>query len=117
MDGESKNYVQSTFNRRTFRTSYVYWIYQKNISMQGYLKNNLLEPNSLYARHNELVKEIIYRGMNHKSDLDNLNLLIYFNKTDYKITINRNDSLNELLFRCKKCGEKFEKNYRHISNI
>jgi hypothetical protein len=45
---------------------------KKNISMQGYLKNNLLEPNSLYARHNELVKEIIYRGMNHKSDLDSL---------------------------------------------
>lgn len=36
-------------------------------SIDGYLKNGLLEPNKIRERHNELKNEMTERGMNHDS--------------------------------------------------
>ena len=41
----------------------------KGISIQGYLDDGLVEVDLLWARHDELAKEIERRGYNHKSPL------------------------------------------------
>ncbi len=41
----------------------------KGLDMSGYLKLNLLEPASLFKRHDELVDEMGKRGYNHRSPL------------------------------------------------
>ena len=77
----------------------------KGTSIQGYLDNNLLEPEFLVGRHTELVNEMIKRGMNHQSNLPILNI---DNLTDLQrtTTIDRERSLNDLLTRCPLCKEK-----------
>ena len=43
---------------------------KRNISINGYINNDLLEPISIYNRHEELVREMKRRGYNHNSDLN-----------------------------------------------
>jgi len=74
----------------------------KRKSLKGYVDNGLIELRSLQQRHEELVKEMIKRNINHKSilkpyDLTYLPLYII----DFKI--NKVQSYNELKRRCKKC--------------
>ena len=77
----------------------------KGISIQGYLDNNLLEPEQLVLRHWELLKEMISRGMKHKSPLPNIQ---YWRMTDLQrsITIDKESALMDLLSRCPKCKER-----------
>jgi len=42
---------------------------KKGISIEGYVKNNLLEPLSLIRRHDELVKEMERRKMKHNTPI------------------------------------------------
>jgi hypothetical protein len=74
----------------------------RNISIKGYLEKGLLEPNTLYMRHAELVKEMIERGMNHKSILPKINI------PNIKGKININCNIENLKNRCNKCKEKIE---------
>jgi len=46
----------------------------KQKSLNGYIKNNLLEPTSLIMRHEELITEMMNRNMNHKSALPDFDL-------------------------------------------
>lgn len=80
----------------------------KGISVAGYLRDNLLEPESLYTRHAELVKEMESRGYNHKSPLpDHIPLA-----PDASIVkINKYASLVDLLIRCPECRSRFESIY------
>jgi len=77
----------------------------KRKSINGYIYNNLIEPKSIISRHNELVLEMNYRGINHKSDilydLDELLSYLPDNIKNYKIDTFK--SYNELLSRCSKC--------------
>lgn len=83
---------------------------RKKIKMDGYIKNNLLEPRYLQENHDKLAKEMVKRGYNHKSDIEvkeeDINHLSEQNK-NYKI--NKEISLNTLLSRCPECKERFEK--------
>jgi hypothetical protein len=83
---------------------------RKKIKMDGYIRNNLLEPNFLQENHDQLEAELIRRGYNHKSKLEvkeeDLNYLSEQNK-NYEI--NKDLSLNALLSRCSECKERYEK--------
>src|SRR3990167_4118396 len=73
----------------------------RKISLFGYLQNNLLEPSSLEKRHDELVKEMLRRGYNHKSpfkrcNTSHLGINLYHQ-------IDKEASLKDLILRCKEC--------------
>lgn len=59
----------------------------KGRDIEGYVKNNLIEPSKLYQRHQELVNEMKRRGMNHKSELNLIeegNVHVNFKKYYYQ---------------------------------
>ena len=70
----------------------------KNKSIQGYVDNNLFEPESLQSRHDILADEITNRGFKHNSNLSVHTTL------SHKIAKYR--ALRELLIRCNKCKQK-----------
>ncbi len=80
----------------------------KGIKVNGYIKNNLLEPLKLRQRHDELVEEIKDRGYNHKSSLPEIHLA---NLTSNQIVhiIDKESSLKDLISRCTECRERFER--------
>lgn len=81
---------------------------KRKLSMDGYIKNNLLEVRSIKKRHDILVKEMERRGYNHKSPL-------LFSEADYSYLddrtistrVNTESSLHELLRRCPECRKRF----------
>lgn len=75
---------------------------RKGISVEGFLAKGLLEPASVYARHEDLVDEMTRRGYEHKSPLPagELHRLTY---EQYWVKIDRQTSLAELHRRCPEC--------------
>jgi hypothetical protein len=61
-----------------------------------------IEPSSMKSRHDDLAKEMIKRGMNHKSPYDQPNLDSY---EDYVINakVDLSLSLEDLHQRCEAC--------------
>lgn len=74
----------------------------KGKNINGYVDKNCLEFNSLHIRHDELAKEMELRGMQHKSLLPKVDIVV--NQKIKLSTVNKQESLNQLLCRCKKCG-------------
>ena len=74
----------------------------KKKSLDGYIKNNLLEPKSLISRHGELVAEMLNRNMNHKSELPNFDL-DYLSDNIKNHKIDSKKSLADLVNRCPTC--------------
>jgi hypothetical protein len=70
-------------------------------SIKGFLKNNLLQIDEIYNRHEELVKEMLSRGYNHKSELEKIDLSYY--KEFFHIKINKTLSILDLKSRCNEC--------------
>jgi ABC-type phosphate transport system auxiliary subunit len=71
-------------------------------SVKGYLEKGLLEVQSLYARHEELVEEMKRRGYMHCSDMDEKR-----RKTEERGQVDRKKSLEELLKRCSRCERRY----------
>ncbi len=71
-------------------------------SVKGYLKKGLLEVQSLYARHEELVEEMKRRGYRHCSDMDEK-----WRTTEEREQVDRKKSLEELLKRCSRCERRY----------
>ena len=69
---------------------------QKGISVQGYIDNQLVELEHIRERHEQLVKEMLHRGYNHKSPLP-----------DYPEVsggvVDRVENLRDLAERCPDC--------------
>lgn len=84
-------------------------VLRKKGKIDGYIKNNCLEPLSIRMRHEELVNEMKYRGYNHNSKLG-LFSLFYLSEENKCFQINKLNSLKELFKRCSKC----RKNYKQI---
>lgn len=78
----------------------------KNKKLDGYIKNNLIQPMSIIKRHNDLVSEMLLRKFNHKSVLPNFNLDNYTDSIKYA-QIDEETSLNDLLSRCEKCNKRY----------
>jgi len=66
-------------------------------SLKGYITNGLVELENIKTRHDELAKEMIERGYNHKSPLEE-NWEI---KKGGKVDIEKN--IEVLKGRCKEC--------------
>jgi hypothetical protein len=71
-------------------------------SVKGYLEKGLLEVQSLYARHEELVEEMKRRGYKHCSDVDNK-----WRTAEERGQVDRKKSREELLKRCSRCENKY----------
>lgn len=70
---------------------------KNDISIQGYVEKGLVNPRLITERHTVLAKEMVKRGMNHKSPLE-------FNSgqlPENMIAIKKNE--RELRKRCKNC--------------
>jgi hypothetical protein len=83
-------------------------------SIDGFILNGLIEPKSIVSRHEELVKEMIRRDINHKSGIVEkvLGILVekYPKYKDFSLTKEQKSrSLEDLLKRCTKCQELFKK--------
>jgi hypothetical protein len=74
----------------------------RRVSMDGFIKNDLLEPHSLKSRHDALVEEMQRRGYNHKSPLQVIKYDVAYHE------INRDLSLQELIRRCPECKTNHE---------
>jgi len=79
---------------------------KKGIKMDGYLKNNLLEPMSLVLRHSILVKEIKERGYKHESEINDFDVKKFFTEDQLIVRINQLNAYNELMCRCSFCLKK-----------
>jgi len=77
----------------------------KGISVEGYLRDGLLEPRTLHERHAELVTEMVRRGYNHRSPLPDVDTT---HLRDGKISIAR--SIEDLRQRCAECARRIEEN-------
>lgn len=80
---------------------------KKKINIRGYIDNNLLEPCSIKTRHDELVKEMKKRGLNHKSPLV-VPDLSYLTDDLLFFKIDEAKSLADLRSRCPKCAHLYE---------
>ena len=76
---------------------------KRGISVEGYLRDGLLEPRSLHRRHDELVAEMRSRGYNHKSPLLDVDIS---HLRDGKINIERN--IEDLKNRCVECAKRIK---------
>ena len=82
---------------------------KKKKNVQGYVDKNLFEPQRLFSRHAELVKEMYRRKFNHQSELtEDSSVLDYLPRNQYNNVINKEESLKELLRRCPECRKRYE---------
>ena len=73
-------------------------------SVKGYLDKGLLEVHSLYNRHDELVKEMKRRNYRHYSAISKK-----WKQTNMIGSINREKNLKQLINRCSRCREGYER--------
>lgn len=79
--------------------------------VDGFLRNNCLEPLILKKIHDETAQEMRSRGYDHKSPLlkkDFLEAISYLDDEKLNHKIDKNESLNELINRCSICRERYE---------
>jgi len=74
----------------------------KGVSLNGYINKGLVNTGLIKNRHNELVKEMKKRGMNHKSQLPSFNIPI-LGYVDVK------GNEKELAKRCCECKFRDDK--------
>lgn len=80
----------------------------KKKSINGYIKNDLLEPLSLQARHDDLANEIIRRGFKHNTPLVFENSIFdYLSEEQINHKINKLNSFFLLLSRCSTCQQYY----------
>lgn len=77
--------------------------------IDGYIRNNCLEPLSLVLRFNELKDEMIRRGYKCKAILNfKENFVNYLPKSQKEYQIDVEQSLKNLLERCPECNKRFK---------
>ena len=80
----------------------------KGISMEGYIRDNLMEPMALVSRHEELVREMGIRGYNHKSELPPIEYAKFRPFLSLAKVVDKEAALQELLRRCPECSERYQ---------
>ena len=83
---------------------------KKGKKLDGFVRNNLFEPMSIFQRHEDLKNEMINRGYNHKSPMTEYECHVVFDMpNELRIgQINKDLSLKTLLSRCSKCRENWD---------
>jgi hypothetical protein len=74
---------------------------ERNKSLDGYIRNNLLDVSKLSDRHHALSEEMLSRGFKHKSPL-----ATYLGRSS---PIDAAKSLNDLIHRCTRCRDRFHR--------
>jgi hypothetical protein len=74
--------------------------FEKGKSIEGYLERGLVNLGQIKTRHDELVKEMIKRGFNHKSPMQEFK---EHNENKNIITVDSIKNKLELANRCKDC--------------
>ena len=83
----------------------------KKKSINGYIINDLLEPLSLQARHDDLADEMLKRKFKHNTPLEFENSIFnYLSKDQIDHKINKLNSLVLLLSRCPMCQQYYYRN-------
>ena len=74
--------------------------------IQGYIDNKLLQPRLIKQRHDELVEEMLRRGMNHHTILIFDESLLEYLPVEHKNAIvDPIESKKELIRRCVRCRD------------
>ena len=79
----------------------------KQKSMTGFVANNLLQPLAIKLRHDTLVKEMLDRGMNHKSPLAPYSIS-YLSVNEQMSVVNVVGATIDLIDRCPKCAARYK---------
>lgn len=64
-----------------------------------------IEPESMKKRHNEIAKEMIRRGYNHKSPYEQPDLS-YLSNEERFAKVDKENSLEDLMLRCPDCRNR-----------
>jgi hypothetical protein len=85
---------------------------QKDKSVNGFLKKGLIEPASIYKRHDVLAKEMVLREFAHESPLPKISLQsirmkIRYNGGDYDTKVDVKKAEADLRKRCVRCDFLF----------
>jgi len=83
---------------------------KKKIKVDGYLKNNCLQPRMIYQEHLNLINEMIRRGYKHNSPLYEHECFCISNLTNEQQywEIDKIKSLQLLLSKCPRCKSTFD---------
>lgn len=81
-------------------------ILQRHGKIDGYIANDLLEPESTLIRWHELHNEMLRRGYNARDEELIFNIS-YLSDEIRQHKINREAALSELLNRCHMCKERY----------
>lgn len=81
-------------------------ILNKEFSIDGYIRNGLIEPRAVKERHDILVIEMKRRGMNHDSPLNERIHIDHLPKEQQDFRINKEHSISILFGRCALCRER-----------
>jgi len=82
---------------------------RKRKKVDGYIRNNCLQPRALFERHNVLVCEMQRRGYNHKTPIAEEDCEIcYLPQEQQYWEINCTQSMKDLLERCPECRTRKE---------
>jgi hypothetical protein len=83
---------------------------KKQRKIDGFLNNNLFQPRLLFQRHEDLKEEMIRRGYNHNSCMEECDCACVEDLPDEKKywEVNRESALTDLLERCPQCRERYE---------
>lgn len=78
---------------------------RKGKRIDGYARNGLIEPLMITSRHNDIVREMEARGMNHKTPLEiSLGEIHDLLPENVRIAhVDQVSSWRDLLGRCDKC--------------
>jgi len=76
-------------------------------SLKGYIENGLVELESIFRRHAELVIEMNDRGFKHDSHISMGDALAVYRRAKYERSyVDASASLRELHRRCAACAER-----------
>jgi hypothetical protein len=83
---------------------------KRNRGIDGYIKNNCLQPNCIIERHDAVVKELNKRGFNHKSPVKESDINYDAIKAEYMLfEVNVEASKKDLFCRCGACKYRRDK--------
>ena len=74
----------------------------RGMSLDGYVRNGLIEPHNIKRRHDSLEREMLSRGMNANSPLSKF-------EARRSGSVSKAANINELSRRCLECKKRFEK--------
>ena len=77
---------------------------KKNVSVLGYIRNNLFEAKSLRSRHDELAQEMTSRGYRHLSDFEDI--IMPMELLTSKVDVEK--AAEDLFGRCSECCHRRE---------